>query len=87
MDVELMTLGFLLSGPKSGYRLKAICGKMMMFYNVTLNQIYPTLRKLEEAGHVSKKIVIQTGRPNKHLYSITPRGKNYFLEKLSTTNF
>jgi DNA-binding PadR family transcriptional regulator len=83
MDVELMILGFLMSGPKTGYRLKAISGKMMMFYSITLNQIYPALRKLEEAGYIKKEIIFQTGKPNKHLYSPTKLGKEYFLEKIT----
>lgn len=82
MDIELMILGFLMSGPKTGYRLKAISGKLIMFYNITLNKIYPALRKLEAAGYVEKEIVFQTGKPNKHLYTLTPSGKDYFLEKL-----
>ena len=83
MDVELMTLGFLMSGPKTGYRLKAISGKMMMFYSITLNQIYPALRKLEEAGYIRKEVIFQTGKPNKHLYSPTKQGRAYFLEKIT----
>ena len=82
MDVELMILGFLMSGPKTGYRLKAISGKLIMFYNITLNKIYPVLRKLEGKGYVKKEIVFQTGKPNKHLYSLTQSGKKYFFEKL-----
>ena len=83
MDVELMTLGFLISGPKTGYRLKNIAGKMMLFYNISLNQIYPTLRKLEDAGYVTKEVVIQTGKPNKHLYHVTDKGKEYFKKRLT----
>lgn len=82
MDTEMMALGFIMSGPKTGYQLKTICGKMIIFYSITLNQIYPTIRKLEANGYIRKKVVIQTGKPNKHLYSITPSGKKYFLEKL-----
>ena len=82
MDVELMILGFLMSGPKTGYRLKAISGKMIMFYNITLNKIYPVLRKLEACGLITKEVVFQTGKPNKHLYSLTSEGKTYFIEKL-----
>lgn len=78
-----MILGFLMSGPKTGYRLKAISGKMIIFYSITLNKIYPALRKLEASGYVKKEIVFQTGKPNKHLYSLTPSGKAYFLEKLN----
>ena len=54
-----------------------------MFYSITLNKIYPALRKLEGGGYIKKEIVFQTGKPNKHLYSLTPTGKEYFFEKLS----
>jgi DNA-binding PadR family transcriptional regulator len=83
MDIELMVMGFLMSGPKTGYRLKTISGKMMMFYGITLNKIYPILRKLEAASQVKKEIVFQTTKPNKHLYSLTNSGKKLFLKKLT----
>ena len=83
MDIELMILGFLMSGPKTGYRLKAISGKLIMFYSITLNKIYPVLRNLEGNGHIKKEIVFQTGKPNKHLYSLTSSGETYFFEKLT----
>ncbi|MBI9074074.1 MAG: PadR family transcriptional regulator [Desulfatibacillum sp.] len=84
MDVELTTLGFLMSGPKTGYTLKAISSKMMMLYSkITLNQIYPTLRKLESAGYVAKEVVFQTGKPNKHVYTLTPEGKDFFFRKMT----
>lgn len=78
----MMILGFLMSGPKTGYRLKAISGKLIMFYSITLNKIYPVLRRMEGRGYIKKEIVFQTGKPNKHLYSLTQSGKEYFFEKL-----
>ncbi len=83
MDFELVTLGYLLSGPKTGYRMQEIAGKMMLNYNISMNQIYPTLRKLEEKGFVKKEVVIQTGRPNKNVYSITETGRNYFFQRIT----
>ncbi|HOK07490.1 MAG TPA: PadR family transcriptional regulator [Syntrophales bacterium] len=83
MDFELMTLGYLLSGPKTGYRMQEIAGKMMLNYNLSLNQVYPTLRKLEEKGFVKKEVVIQTGRPNKNVYTITEAGKEHFLHRIT----
>ncbi|MFB3926333.1 MAG: PadR family transcriptional regulator [Syntrophales bacterium] len=83
MDFELMTLGYLLSGPKTGYRMQEIAGKMMLNYNISLNQIYPTLRKFEERGFVKKEVVIQTGRPNKNVYSITEAGREYFIQRIT----
>jgi DNA-binding PadR family transcriptional regulator len=83
MDFELVTLGFLYSSPKTGYRMQEIAGKMMLNFNVSLNQVYPTLRKLEEKGIVKKETVIQTARPNKNVYSITEAGREYFSQRIT----
>jgi DNA-binding PadR family transcriptional regulator len=82
MDTDQIILGFLMSGPKSGYKIKNITGRLMMAYNLSLNQIYPALRKLESADLVRKEVVIQTGKPNKHVYSITEKGRQGFLKSL-----
>lgn len=83
MDTDQTILGLLMSGPKSGYRIKHITGKMMMAYNLSLNQIYPALRKLEAGDLVKKEVVFQTGKPNKHVYSVTDKGKEIFLRSLA----
>jgi len=83
MDAELMTLGFLMSGPKTGYRIRNIAGRLMLNYNLSFNQIYPVLSKLEEAGLVEKETIIQTGRPNKNVYSLTPAGRDYFTKRIT----
>jgi DNA-binding PadR family transcriptional regulator len=84
MDTDQMILGFLMSGPKSGYKIKNITGKLMMAYNLSLNQIYPALRKLESTDLVRKEVVFQTGKPNKHVYSITENGRKEFLKALTS---
>ena len=78
MSVELITLGFLMSGPRSGYKLQSIASNLMSFHPVNHNQVYPALRKLEKAGYVEKKVVIQEGRPNKNFFSLTDRVGNIF---------
>jgi DNA-binding PadR family transcriptional regulator len=83
MDTDQVILGLLMSGPKSGYKIKNITGKLMMAYNLSLNQIYPALRKLEAGGLVQKDVVIQTGKPNMHVYSLTERGRKNFYQSLS----
>lgn len=83
METDMMLLGFLMSGPKTGYRIKNITGKMMVAYNLSLNQIYPALRKLEMAELVKKEVVFQTGKPNKHMYTITEAGKQAFRQSLT----
>jgi DNA-binding PadR family transcriptional regulator len=84
MDTDQMLLGLLMSGPKSGYKIKNITGRLMMAYNLSLNQIYPALRKLEAAELVCKEIVFQTGKPNKHVYSITEKGKQELMKSLTS---
>ncbi|SHK52448.1 DNA-binding transcriptional regulator, PadR family [Desulfatibacillum alkenivorans DSM 16219] len=83
MDVELLALGYLSSGPKTGYKLNQIFGNMMLYYAVSLNQIYPVLRNLEAKGHVEKEVVIQVGKPNKNMYSITEEGRKALEQKLT----
>lgn len=82
METEAIILGLLMSGPKTGYRINTITGKMMMAYNLSLNQIYPALRKIEHAGLVRKEVVVQTGKPNKHVYTLTDQGRAAFFAAL-----
>lgn len=83
MDVELVVLGFLMSGPKTGYKLKKVSTNGAPFYAISLNQIYPALRNLEKAGYVEKEIVPQNGRPDKNIFTITDTGREYFDQKLT----
>ena len=82
-DVQLMILGFLSSGAKTGYRLNQIFGKFMLYYAVGLNQIYPVLKNLETEGLIEKEVVFQVGKPSKNVYSVTPAGQAYLTEKLT----
>lgn len=81
METDQVILGLLMSGPKSGYKIKNITGKLMMAYNLSLNQIYPALRKLEAANLVKKDVVFQTGKPNMHVYALTESGRENFSSR------
>jgi len=83
IDVQLMILGFLSSGAKTGYRLNQVFGNLMLYYAVGLNQIYPVLKTLEAQGLVEKEVVFQVGKPSKNVYSITTAGQAYLIEKLN----
>ena len=83
METDQAILGFLMSGPKTGYKIKSMTGKLMMSYNLSLNQIYPSLRRLETAGLVKKEVVYQTGKPNKHVYTLTEECKEEFRRALT----
>ncbi len=84
MDTEKMVLGFLMSGPKTGYKIKTITGHLMIAYKLSLNQIYPVLRKLEASELIKKEVVFQVGKPNKNVYTITDKGKEKFYHTITS---
>jgi DNA-binding PadR family transcriptional regulator len=73
MDV---LLGLLTIGPMSGYDLgQAIRTSVGFFWNESYGQIYPNLRILAAEGLVTSKTERQKGKPDRHIYSITKRGR------------
>ena len=61
--------------PMSGYDLaKAFDASIGFFWTADHQQIYRELGRLKQKGHVDVHEVIQTGRPNKLIHTITPSG-------------
>jgi DNA-binding PadR family transcriptional regulator len=61
--------------PMSGYDLaKSFDASIGFFWTADHQQIYRELGRLKERGHVDAREVIQSGRPNKLVYTITPSG-------------
>lgn len=78
-------LGLLNSQERTGYEIKEVIEtRLKYFFDGTVGMIYPTLKKLEQEGRVEKKQVIQDGKPNKNIYSITDEGRNDFLNYLNS---
>ena len=78
-------LGILSQSEKTGYEINDILqNRLSYFYDGTYGMIYPTLRKLEQECLVSKKVIVQTGKPNKNVYSITPAGEKELLNYLES---
>ena len=76
-----LILGVLLRKPQSGYEIvKHIQGVRA----VKTSQIYPTLGKLEKAGLISSQGVVQTGRPNKRVHSVTQEGETVLRDWVGT---
>jgi DNA-binding PadR family transcriptional regulator len=75
MYVDILILAELASQPYHGYELKRhvehILGGTV---TINANQLYPTLRRFEEMGAVSRQIEEQVGKPDRHIYHITDRG-------------
>jgi DNA-binding PadR family transcriptional regulator len=75
--VRLPLLALLAKEPAHGYelatRLEQIFGQAYPSPNI--GQVYVTLRRLEQAGLVRSQDVVQSARPNKRVYELTPAGR------------
>ncbi len=77
MFTDILILGNLIGGPKHGYDIKrAIEKRMGGTYRLTNSQIYPALKSLEEMGAITREVVRQEGRPDRHLYRMTSLGQD-----------
>ena len=83
MNLRAVLLGFLTSGDLTGYELKGAMDESVgFFFGASYGSIYPALRTLEEEGLLSSTRIVQSDRPNKKVYGLTPEGRAYFLEAL-----
>jgi DNA-binding PadR family transcriptional regulator len=79
-------LGMLSICPKSGYDIKkSIEGSISNFWSESYGQIYPILKRLVSEKLVSKTVQRQSGRPDRHLYELTARGRAELRLWLSKT--
>lgn len=80
MSLKHALLGLLTHQPMTGYELKQFFDSTVHhFWNAELSQIYPTLKALEEQGHVAKHVEVQDNRPNRKVYELTDSGREEFL--------
>jgi len=74
---EYAILGILSNKPRTGYDIhKLVKTRMGSFWDIGYSQIYPTLRRLEKEGILTKKVEINEQGQNRKVYSITNEGKN-----------
>ncbi|MGC8491955.1 MAG: PadR family transcriptional regulator [Syntrophobacteraceae bacterium] len=85
MDVQSVLLGFLLQSSMTGYELrKAFSMSFSFFSSLSYGSIYPSLKKMEARGLISKRVEIGEGAPNRNVYTITEAGKAVFLDALKS---
>ncbi len=77
MSLPHAILGFLQTMPLTGYDLKtqAFDESVAYFWPVVQPQIYRELDRMLDQGWVKDDLVIQAGRPNRRVYSITDAGR------------
>ena len=72
-------LACLTERPMTGYELaKTFDSSIGFFWKADHQQIYRELSKLRDRGHVQAREVVQSGKPNKLVYTLTSEGKAAF---------
>ncbi|WP_034346142.1 PadR family transcriptional regulator [Deinococcus misasensis] len=84
MALQHAILGFLSFEPMTGYDLKTRCfdKSVKYFWSADQAQIYRTLEKLQQEGHITSETQVQEGKPNRKIYHITPTGQSTLLQWL-----
>lgn len=84
MDTKSLCLAVLSYGDCSGYEIKKTFeeGTFSHIQEIGFSSIYPALAKLLDDGFVSVTAHAQEGRPDKKVYSLTPRGRLALLDAL-----
>ena len=78
---KLAILGLVAHEPASGYDIKKLVEQMLShFWNESYGQIYPILKQLAAEGLAVRKTQRQKGKPDRQLYSVTPKGVDELRE-------
>jgi len=69
-------LGMLSIAPMSGYDIKKVTEfSIGNFWSENYGHIYPMLKKMADEGLAKKRIEAGEGRPSRHVYEITEKGR------------
>jgi PadR family transcriptional regulator, regulatory protein AphA len=80
--VTPVVLGLLAMRPRSGYDIKTVVDRSTRFFwAASYGQIYPELKRLEEAGLIEGEDVPNGGR-ERRVYKLTPAGQEALIEWL-----
>src|SRR5215471_909917 len=75
MYIAILILAELSSRPYHGYELKRQV-EWILGQTLNSNHLYPALRCFEEMGAIFHEVERQSGRPDRHVYHLTERGKD-----------
>ncbi|HML69063.1 MAG TPA: PadR family transcriptional regulator [Clostridia bacterium] len=84
MSLKHGILGLLNNASMTGYDLsKSFHLSLNYFWQAQTSQIYRELRSMEKLGWITSKVVIQTDKPNKNVFSLTAAGRTELFRWLA----
>ncbi|MEJ2316152.1 MAG: PadR family transcriptional regulator [Gammaproteobacteria bacterium] len=86
MQLKTLCLGLLEISDATGYDIKQMFERALNhFHAASYGSIYPSLKQLEEEGHVRSRIETGGPHPGKRLFTLTEQGHEHFIKSLSET--
>src|SRR5262249_34675207 len=83
MYVDILILANLAARPHHGYELKKNVERVLgAEFALNNGVLYPALRRFEEMGAIEREVERQQGRPDRHVYRITPLGNEILHDLL-----
>jgi PadR family transcriptional regulator AphA len=74
-------------GEHSGYELLKLASAGVGYvWSPARSHVYDVLPRLEHTGHARRRVVAQTGKPDKHLWRITRRGRAALRSWINTVD-
>ncbi|MFT8317612.1 MAG: PadR family transcriptional regulator [Sporolactobacillus sp.] len=85
MKSEDVILGVIREKSRTGYEIVEVFKTIFShFFDGSYGSVYPVLHKLEKEGKITKETIVQEGKPNKNVYSITEMGREHFKNYLES---
>jgi PadR family transcriptional regulator AphA len=82
---EHVILGILMKEERHGYEIHNLLSSGLgRAWYAGISQVYALLKRLEAAEKVCSSVEQQDNRPTKHVYAITPKGREAFLQWVHT---
>jgi len=81
-SIDIILLGMLIEGPMSAYEMNKILEErqVRIWLKISEAAVYRNLRHLQDRGCTENHTEKQGLMPEKTIYTITPQGREYFVE-------
>jgi DNA-binding PadR family transcriptional regulator len=85
MNIRTLILAILNAQDASGYEIKKMSsvGKFSYFVDISYGSIYPSLARLEHESLVTCRSEVQSGKPDRKVYTITGKGRAELIQSLA----
>lgn len=84
-STDCILLGVLMTESKHGYEIRQFLDDSLESkWHIGNSQMYMLLKRLEKNRLLKSYLQVQTTRPSRRVYSLTPKGENKFLEWIET---